>query len=102
MVLEIARPDFALFLTFPTPNPMLGSKSFRSMNPTKFGFLRLNKVLGIKKISTFTAHYCHFANKDSVLSCTVNSKCVVTGHMLYSASLIHIQCTFIVYYPCRN
>ena len=49
MVLEIARPDFALFLTFPTPKPMLGSKSFRSMTPTKFGFLRPNKVFGVKK-----------------------------------------------------
>ena len=52
MVLEIDRADFALkwlFLTFPTPKPMLGSKSFRSMTPTKFGFLRPNKVLGIIK-----------------------------------------------------
>ena len=52
MVLEIDRADFALkwlFLTFPTPKPMLGSKSFRSMTPPKLGFLRPNKVFGVKK-----------------------------------------------------
>ena len=52
MVLEIDRADFALkwlFLTFPTPKPMLGSKSFRSMTPPKLGFLRPNKVWRVKK-----------------------------------------------------
>ena len=57
MVLEIDRADFALkwlFLTFPTPKPMLGSKSFRSMTPPpkvgvsegKWGFRGQNIALG--------------------------------------------------------
>ena len=52
MVSEIARADFALkwlFLTFPTPKPMLGSKSFRRMTPPKVRFIRPNKVLGAQK-----------------------------------------------------
>ena len=51
-VLEISRADFAqkwLFWTFPTSKPLLGSKSFRSMTPPKLGFLRPNKVFGVKK-----------------------------------------------------
>ena len=53
MVLEIDRADFALkwlFLTFPTPKPMLGSKSFRSMTPPKVGVSKARKgFLGQKK-----------------------------------------------------
>ena len=53
MFLEIDRADFALkwlFLTFPTPKLMLGSKSFESKTPPKLGFLRPNKVYGVKKV----------------------------------------------------
>ena len=56
MVLEIARADFALkwlFLTLPTPKPVLRSKSFRS-DPPKVGAFKAKEGQSCLSLETPT------------------------------------------------